>query len=361
MRGAVIAVLCGLFMAAAASGGVYTTGEQPLGPLADKDGVNPMPHDLFLSTLGDRIGLLADPSKLKFGDPPLPEATLKRRKEQEAKLATLQTKLRSGGATLDEQINASAMFISLGKYREAVELLEPLARGEGQRKFMVLSNLATSYELNGQPERVLDYLDFALSTWPEESPGISKEQLRFFREVEGYQKRLVRVRKAEAARQPPGVPFHPKSVDPLFGELDDPVRFVGESGQYEAGTMAAKEKGKLPKNAIPIVQQLALWMPNDSRLYWLLAELLNADGQITEARKIMDECVGPSRKLDPQELKEHRHLLMEWTPPKPQPPNVLPDTQKLFVVGGFIVLVVGMLGYFQLRELWRRRLARDGQ
>lgn len=355
-----MAVLCGLLLTTAAGAGVYSTGEQMPGVIVDQGVVKPMPSDLFAPTLADRIGLLNDPTKLKFGDPPIPEAAVKRRKDQEARLAALQNKVRSGG-TLEDQINLSAMMIGLGKFREAAELLEPQARGEGQRNFMVLSNLATAYELNGQPERVLDYLDFALSCWPEESPGISKDQLRFFKEVERYQQKLVKLRRAEARRQAAGVPFHPQSVDALFGEPDAPVQFVGESGQYEAGTIAAKEKAKLPKDAIAIVQQLALWLPNDSRLYWLLAELLNADGQIKEARTMMDECVGISRKFDPPQLKEHRHVLLEWTPPQPPaPPSLLPDTKKLYVVGGFILLIVGLLGYFQLREFWRRRLARDG-
>ena len=72
-----------------------------------------------------------------------------------------------------------------------------------------------------------------------------------------------------------------------------------------------------------IVQQLALWLPNDTRLYWLLAELLNADGQYKEAEKIMDECVGESRKYDSVELKEHRRILKSYTPPPPPaPPGV---------------------------------------
>lgn len=363
MRGAVIAVLYGLFLTAAAGAGVYSTGEQPLGPLADKDGVPPMPFDLFLSTLGDRIGLLNDPAKLKFGDPPLPEAAVKRRKEQEAKLAEMQAKLQGGRGSLDDQINLSVLLISLGKYPEAAALLEPLARSEGRANFMVLSNLATAYQLEGQMERVPDYLQLARGAWPDKSPGISDQQLAFFKQADKYQLKLVLLRRAEAARQPAGVPTrHPESVDGLFGEANDPVRFVGESGQYEAGTMAAKEKAKLPKDAIPIVQQLALWFPGDTRLYWLLAELLNADGQVVEARRIMDECIGPSRRYDSTELKEHRRVLIDWAPPPPPPPpNVLPDAKKLYVVGGFVLVIVGLLGFFQLREFWRRRLARDGE
>jgi hypothetical protein len=356
-----MAVLCGLFITAAVGAGVYSAGEQPRGVFADEKGVEPMPLSVFRDMLLDRIGLLSDPSKLRFGDPPLPEGTLKRRKDQEAKAAAIQTKIASGRPVLEDQIDLSALLISLGKYQEAINLLEPLARGEGQTNFMVLSNLATASQLSAHTlERVPGYLEQADRSWPKKVPNISDPQLAFFRECEKYQRRLVQLREAEIARQPVGARLHPEGVDALFGEPGDPVRFVGESGKYEAGGIAAKEKAKLPANAIPIVQQLALWLPNDTRLYWLLAELLNADGQVSDALSIMDECIGAGRRYDSIELKDHRRVLKDWTPPAPPPPPVLPDRKKLFIVGGFVVVVIGLLGYFQLRELLRRRFAGNG-
>ena len=69
-----------------------------------------------------------------------------------------------------------------------------------------------------------------------------------------------------------------------------PLRFVGPDGVYVAGDIDDKERKKLPPDAIAIVQQLVLWHPFDARLYWLLGELYNAEGDVETAFKILDEC-----------------------------------------------------------------------
>ncbi|OAI48114.1 hypothetical protein AYO44_07950 [Planctomycetaceae bacterium SCGC AG-212-F19] len=350
-----IAILLCAISPALAHAGVYSTVEPIPGPLADETGMQPMPLELFRSTLGDRIGLLRDPMQLGPTDPPLPESTLKRRQDYETKAAALTKKVKAGSGTIDDQVNLSAYLIGLGKFQDAIHLLEPVARGEGRANFMVLSNLATAYQLAGQPERVPDYLQLARSCWPEKVPGMSDEQLKFYRQADRLQLRLVLVRKAEAARQPAGVRRAPDSVDALFGEPEDPIKFVGETGQYEAGKIAAKQKSKLPKDGLALVQQLVLWLPDDTRLYWLLGEMLNADGQIPEAYTVLDECVGGGRRYDAAELKEHRRILQEGLPKPPPPPPLFPDMQRAMVVAGGAVLVIGLLGYLQIRELRRRR------
>ena len=62
-----------------------------------------------------------------------------------------------------------------------------------------------------------------------------------------------------------------ESLDNLFPR----VRFVGPSGEYEPGLLAADQWTNLPADALTIVSQLVLWYPHDNRLYWLFAELLN--------------------------------------------------------------------------------------
>lgn len=355
MRRIVMSLLLGcLASPAQAQAGVYSTVDPIQGPIVEDGGVVPIPIALFRDTLSDRIGLLRDPALLGPNDPPLPEGTLKRRKDHEAKTAALQNKIKTGGASLDDQINLSAYLIGLGKFQDAIVLLEPLARGEGRANFMVLSNLATAYQLAGQPERVLDYLQLARGCWPDKLPGMKDEQLKFYRQVDRLQFLLVRQRRAETAKLPPGVRHTPESVDALFGATDDPIKFVAESAQYEAGKIAAKQKAKLPKDAIASVQQLILWLPDDTRLYWLLGELLNADGQISEAYTVLDECVG-ARRYDAAELKEHRRILLEGLPKPPPPPPLVANVPKAIIVGGGAVLVIGLLGYLQIRELRRRR------
>jgi tetratricopeptide (TPR) repeat protein len=331
--------------------GIYSTAETPLGPRVDPGGIQPLPLELFRSALDDRIGLLRDPAAVTATEPPIPEATLKKRTEFLAKIESLQAKVKSGTATPEDHVNLSAYLIWLNRPREAVELLEPLARGEQRGNFVLLANLATAYELAGQPERVADYLQQARDNWPSEAPGFTKEQLKWFREVERYQLKLVLLRKAEAAKQPPGARHAAENVDNLFGEIDAPVHFAGDSGQYEAGKLAAKESAKLPPNALAIVQQLLLWFPNDTRLLWLMAELLNAQGQIQDADKVMQQCVD-SRRYSAAALMEHRRVIQEALAPPPWRPT----TQQL-VVAGAALAVVALLGYFQLREFVRRRMS----
>jgi hypothetical protein len=77
-----------------------------------------------------------------------------------------------------------------------------------------------------------------------------------------------------------------EEVDPLFPyspkKTDSPVRFVGDDGEYVAGSIAADEKKKLPADAIAIVQQMVFWHPQDARLYWCLASCNNANGEIKQ-------------------------------------------------------------------------------
>ena len=58
------------------------------------------------------------------------------------------------------------------------------------------------------------------------------------------------------------------------GKPHHPVRFANDGGIYQPGALATAERAKLPPDAIAIVQQLLLWYPTDSRLYWLLGETL---------------------------------------------------------------------------------------
>ena len=45
----------------------------------------------------------------------------------------------------------------------------------------------------------------------------------------------------------------------------------------------------MPKDAILIVQQLLIWTPDDYRLYWLLGELLNAQGEPESAKVVFED------------------------------------------------------------------------
>lgn len=360
-----MAILLGLCGATRLLAGVYSTAETDLlAPVVGQDGkVTPLPTSLLLDTLNERFGIWALQQALDQQVPPDPNVSSqvkRKRQEYQERAAALQTQVRTGQATLEDRVNLAAYLIWLGKYAEVIELLEPVARGEGRDHFPLLANLGTAYQLLEQLERAANYLEQARAVWPREWPGWTPAQLAWFAEVEGYQLRLVRTRRLEAARAPPGARLTAESVDSLFGERDDPVRYVGESGRYEAGALAARERAKLPANALAIVQQLVLWMPADTRLYWQLGELLNAQGQeyVRDAYQVLDACVYV-RNWHARELREHRQVLMESLARAPETgteaDSWVPATSKLWLVGGIAVVMMIVLGYFQVQELRRRR------
>jgi hypothetical protein len=106
--------------------------------------------------------------------------------------------------------------------------------------------------------------------------------------------KLVRLR----AREAPGS----TALDDLFG-----VRYVGPSGKFEAGVLAAEQRKKLPSEAVAIVQHLALWLPADARLLWQIAEVANAFGDVRTAAAVLDGCVTEFGLRHP-DLKERRQL-----------------------------------------------------
>src|SRR5438094_1487481 len=181
------------------------------------------------------------------------------RREFLAARAKLQAKSRAEGLTEEEKVNLSGCLIRLRQYQEAVDLLTPVATREC-RHFMVFANLAAAEQQVGQLERAVSHLEQAQDVWPQELPGLSQEQLRWFRQAEKYHLLLARHRWAQARRSAQSQP----SLDPLFVKDGQPVLYVGDNGQYEAGKIAASERAKLPPDTLAIVQQLLIWLPDDT-------------------------------------------------------------------------------------------------
>src|SRR5262249_22920823 len=140
-----------------------------------------------------------------------------------------------------------------------------------------------------------------------------------------------------------------------------------------AGKIAAAERAKLPPDALAILQQLLIWLPDDTLLYWQYGELLNANGDVISAAQVFDDCRG-RRRFDADELKEHRQIVAEAAQARSQEsvlsseetdkasaPNGgaswLPARNKLWVAGTIFALIVAVLIYFQVREIRRRRRA----
>jgi tetratricopeptide (TPR) repeat protein len=282
----------------------------------------------------------------------------------------LQAKALMGRITLQERVDWSAYLIRLRKYDEAVQVLDSAATQERQN-FMLFANLATAHQLAGRLDRALAYLQQVKLLWPASWTGLTKQQLDWFRTAEQYHLELVKLRYRELAGRPTGKTAAHETLDDLFH-----VRFVGESGQYEAGKLAERERAKLPADALAVVQQLSIWLPDDTRLYWLLGELYNAKGDIEAAAKIFDDCVGNARRFSAADLRAHRLIVQEAKPkvanslldvaadrgsaPQHAPPREsaaswLPDRRQLVAVGSLAALAVAIFGYFQIREMRRRR------
>jgi tetratricopeptide (TPR) repeat protein len=316
----------------------------PISPLVTESGVQPLPLDLYRDTLTDT---------LRIGDP-LQTRGL-RPKYLERRKALLARGL--GALDANDLAELGAVQWRLKDTDGALTALR-LAEGRDPRNFWVLSNLGTVHQALGQLREASPCLatarDFFPSPWPGGPPATSP----WFKQAEHYQLTLLSLRMREGADRP-GSRTAATDVDALFR-----IRFVGPSGHYEAGKLADEERIKLPADAVAIVQQLLLWFPEDSRLYWLLGELYNAQGDLASADAIFEECVW-SRRYDSPTLRDHRRLVKEaltalpkeappGEAPAPPKPVLLPETWQLWTVvlaSGAVLLV---LGYFQVRELLRR-------
>jgi hypothetical protein len=193
------------------------------------------------------------------------------------------------------------------------------------------------------------------------SAGWNEGPFAFYREVEDYYYKLLKLR----SREPKEMDTNFEAVDALFD-----VKFVGDSGEFEPGKISKSEKDKLPRDARAIVEQLLVWLPFDQRLQWLLGEVLNAQGDpedVKAARKIFDDLVYMD-KVRAKDLMARRQALNNWTEPTPSNPgNFVEDLDKkdpprpaaldwrglaiAFVAG----IIVAIFGHWQLREIRRRR------
>jgi tetratricopeptide (TPR) repeat protein len=358
-KACVIAGIMAIFVAPKSplQAGLYHPALPAPSPEISPEGVKPIPFARF------RRDVLED--LLKVGTPQPSEIGNKFLKARDELL----TKARSGALTEEDQVNLSGLMIRLRQYQEAIDLLTPIATRDC-RNFMVFANLATAEQQAGQIERAVSHLEQALKVWPQQWPGLSMEQLRWYHQAEKYHLNLARYRWTHA---PQGA--QPQTnVDPLFPpslKEGQPVRYVGDSGQYEAGKIAAVERAKLSPDALAIIQQLLIWLPDDPFLYWQYGELLNATGDVTSAAQVFDDCVG-RRRMDAPELRQHRRIVeeakaslqdstltLEDNAPTASGSDSswLPARNKLWIAGIVFGLVAIILVYFQIREMRRRRSA----
>jgi tetratricopeptide (TPR) repeat protein len=371
MRGlfpAVMALSIILLSSSLLRAGLYNTAEPIEGPAVADGGTRALGFSQFQDLLST---LLSIGVKQQLGSRQSDSAA---RKHYLARAAELQAELRSGRIAVQDRVNLSAYLIRLRKYDEAVQVLEPVAAQERQN-FMLFANLATAHQLAGRLDRALAYLQQVKILWPTAWPGFAKKQLDWYRTAEKYHLELVRQRYREWSGRSSRRRQVQETLDDLFHDPNGPVRFIGENGRYEAGKLAVAQRAKLPADALAVVQQLNIWLPDDTRLYWLLGELYNANGDLEAAARIFDDCVGNVRRFSAPELREHRLIVLDAKPkggsrifdlPVGQAgtsagktsaavPSWVPGRRQLVAVGGLAALAVIALGYFQIREIRRRR------
>jgi hypothetical protein len=279
----------------------------------------------------------------------------------------LQASAKRGALKTPDALDLSVLLMRLRQDDQAVQLLTPYALRE-RNNFMIIANLASAYQASGRFDRAAEYLQQELDTWPREWPGLSKAQLDWYHELEKYQLRLVKKRYRESLQRSTSAK---ETTDDLFESPSGSVQYKGDDGTYQAGKIAEAERQKLPANALAIVQQFVLWFPDDTRLYWQLGELYNAQGDVAAAATIFHECIW-TRRHGATLLQEHRKIVEAAAPKQsapvledepansqttapPEPTAWLPERRQIVLVAGVAGTIACVLIFLQIREIRQRR------
>jgi tetratricopeptide (TPR) repeat protein len=183
----------------------------------------------------------------------------------------------------DEIADLGALHIRLGNVDRAVEILRP-AQVANPKHFRLAANLGTAWHMQGRLSQSAAALEQAVRLAPKALAPAERLHLA-----------LVRSRAGDKADA--------RTLDDILG-----VKFVGPSGRYEPGRLDPDQRKRLTADAVGRLQLLALWLPGDARLLWLLAEVAGAGGDVITAAAIMDGCVTEFGLRDP-ELLAHRKLM----------------------------------------------------
>ena len=158
----------------------------------------------------------------------------------------------------------AADLLRVGKADDALNLLGPRSR-DRVPDFRVLATLAHVHATRGEWDDAARWHQAAFldAEFPDDLAGATPDQRAWLKKLEQthYRRWLAVHRDRAAAKLPPA----DEPVFPLF-------------------------PGTPPADAVAVVQQLLLWSPWDTALYWRLAELYAADGKLREAAVIFDQC-----------------------------------------------------------------------
>jgi hypothetical protein len=231
-------------------------------------------------------GFLLDQRLLRtLGFKPAPGGPSNPLRQRYEKAVVELAKAHSRRLSADELADVGALYVRLGNVSRAIEVLRAAQR-DHPHHFKITSNLGTAWQMQGDLVQAEACLREAVRL----APGRLQP-------AEELQHKLVQLRQRE--------PRGSQELDDLLG-----VRFVNDKGEYEPGRLGAVQRKRLRADAVASVQQVALWLPTDGRLLWLLGELAASQGDVRTAAAIMDGCV-TEFGLRSAELRRHRRLMRE--------------------------------------------------
>ncbi len=281
--------------------------EDPLAvPVNAKGEPEPLPFDEFGRRRLVLINTGNEKWPLEMVDPN--DATKRRKSDRGIVKDRIDKRLKSRDRDQNESVSLAVDLLRFGKPDEADGALTGKQR-QGYLGSITLAHIAATQSDPTEPKsrnwsRALNFLLIANEEVPPKSfPGLSPQQLAWQLKLnQTTLMKFIMLRRDESRGK------RPTPED----ELPDAIytaNFNNAAGVYEPGVLTPAEQAKIPPDAIATVQQLVLWFPHETRLYWLLAELYAAKGEYAAARKIMDECVSSLGYSNRKVLMQHREAV----------------------------------------------------
>jgi tetratricopeptide (TPR) repeat protein len=321
--------------AATAGGGLYLPAEGAESPLRfPRDGqgrVLPLPHDQFKLIWSNAIEAgVETPANERY------RRYVKQRQEL----------LANGGLSAVEAVSLSGYQLRL---RDAVGASGTLRRPEVRGDWRGAANAALAAFAESDSS-ARDYQEMVVRALKANEPALPAAEAAWLHTVESNLLRLMQLRQREARAGG----REPTAPDALF-----PIEFAGPEG-YHAGPLPGVDPATLAE-ATAVVQQLLYWLPDDTRLYWLLGELYNAGGDPEAAVAVLDECAD-ARRFNVAAVREHRRVLKEAVAERTaarqaavaEANRMLPASGRLWTVLGVAGLVFALLMALQLRLALRK-------
>lgn len=315
---AVLGSVAGLVLVAGTGRASLYSPEEPFAVPVGADGkATPLPFPEFKRRLGVLGNARVEPKK---GE--------KDNSDREPFLKRIAERKKIARPAAPEAAALAADLYRVGRLDEALNLLKSLRRPD----YFAFATLGHIRAARGEwADALATYEDQRDTKMPAGVKGLTKPQRDWWERLDAeYVPHFYRTRKDEeearlrltpAEREKAAETEAPLPLFPLPGEGEPraAVRFVNEKGEYQPGVIAAAEKAKLPPDAIAVVQQLLLWMPTDTRLYWLLGELYAASGDVVVASQILDDCTWGRQYGNRAVLMAHRQALMAAAKAAPTP------------------------------------------